>query len=328
MTAAPVISLKDVSLWRRTQEELHYDLKRFIFSVLQGKRRKPHRRMVLENVGLTVDPGEKIGIVGANGSGKSTLLKVICGILMPTSGTVTVNGSIAPLIELGAGFDPELSLIDNIIYYGMLLGVERRRMRDHLDPILDFAELQEHRTEPVKTLSSGMTARLGFAIATEFRPDILILDEVLSVGDESFKRKCRERIDALWDEHSTIIVVSHDLDFITRSCDRGIWIEKGAIQCDGPPYEAVLRYRLAVEEHRLAGVASDLPTVLLRAQGSDSKYADRVYAYIDGQKHWVTDERWMAEHGLDSADALPFEDDVLDRIPEGPPVRLDSAVLH
>lgn len=328
MSAGSVIALTDVSLWRRTQEELHYDLKRFIFAILQGKRRKPQRRMVLNNVRLKVDSGEKIGIVGANGSGKSTLLKVICGILNPTSGSVNVNGSIAPLIELGAGFDPELSLIDNIIYYGMLLGVERRRMREHLDPILDFAELQEYRNEPVKTLSSGMTARLGFAIATEFRPDILILDEVLSVGDESFKRKCKDRIETLWDEHSTIIVVSHDLDFITRSCDRAIWLDKGAVKWDGRPLEAVLRYRIAVEEHRLAGVATDLPTVLLCADHSDSKHADRIYAFIGGSKHWVTDDAWFELHGLDPEDALPFDDEVLDRIPEGPPMQLDSAALR
>lgn len=328
MTDGSTISLKDVSLWRRTQEELHYDLKRFIFSVLQGKRRKPQRRMVLNNIGLQVASGEKIGIVGANGSGKSTLLKVICGILAPTSGTVAVNGSIAPLIELGAGFDQELSLVDNVIYYGMLLGVERRRMRDHLDPILDFAELQEYRNEPVKTLSSGMTARLGFAIATEFRPDILILDEVLSVGDESFKRKCNDRIEALWDEHSTIIVVSHQLDFITRSCDRVIWLDKGAVKWDGRPVEAVLRYRIAVEEHRLAGTSSDLPTVLLCTDHSDSKYAGRIYAFIGGSKHWVTDESWFGLHGLDPADALQFEDEVLDRIPEGAPLQPDSAALR
>jgi ABC-type polysaccharide/polyol phosphate transport system ATPase subunit len=326
--SAPVVSLTDVSLWRRTQEELHYDLKRFVFAVLKGTRKKPQRRMVLDGVRLTVGAGEKIGILGANGSGKSTLLKVICGILEPTSGKVAVNGSIAPLIELGAGFDPELSLTDNIIYYGMLLGVDRRRMRAHLDPILDFAELHEYRNEPVKTLSSGMTARLGFAIATEFRPDILILDEVLSVGDESFKRKCTDRIGTLWDEHSTIIVVSHDLDFITHNCSRAIWLEKGVVKYDGRPFEAVLRYRIAVEEHRLAGVDSDLPTVLLCAAGSDSRYADRVYAYINGTKHWVNDERWLEVHGLELGDALPFEDAVLDGIPEGPPMQLDSAALR
>jgi ABC-type polysaccharide/polyol phosphate transport system ATPase subunit len=246
---APAILVRNVSLWRRTQEEFHYDLKRFIFAVFSGKFRAPKRRQVLRDVSLVVQPGEKIGIIGANGSGKSTLLKIICGILQPTTGTVAVTGNIAPLIELGAGFDVELSLVDNVIYYGLLLGIERKLMQEHLDAILDFAELQEHRSEPVKTLSSGMVARLGFAIATEFRPDVLILDEVLSVGDESFKRKSKERIDALWDEHVTIVVVSHDLEFIARACDRAVWIEQGSLMCDGPAHETVLRYRLDVDRH-------------------------------------------------------------------------------
>lgn len=315
------VSLTSVSLWRRTQEEFHYDLKRFIFTLLKGKRRTPQRRLVLKDVSVSVAAGEKIGIVGPNGSGKSTLLKLICGILRPTTGDVLVNGSIAPLIELGAGFDAELSLVDNIIYYGMLLGVERRRMREHLDSILDFAELQEYRNEPVKTLSSGMTARLGFAIATEFRPDILILDEVSAVGDESFKRKCSERINTLWDEHATIIVVSHDLDFIVSNCDRAVWLEKGAVMCDGPPAEAVLRYRLSVEAHRLANGSDRQPVILVRAQHADSKYADRVYAYIDGSKHWVRDERWFAEQSLDADQALRFQDDELDLIPDGVPMQ-------
>jgi ABC-type polysaccharide/polyol phosphate transport system ATPase subunit len=322
-----VVSLTNISLWRRTQEEFHYDFKRFIFSLLRGKRRIPQRRLVLNAITLNVAAGEKIGIVGANGSGKSTLLKVICGILQPTAGQAEVNGSIAPLIELGAGFDPELSLIDNIVYYGMLLGVERSRMYEHLDSILDFAELQEYRNEPVKTLSSGMTARLGFAIATEFRPDILILDEVLAVGDESFKRKCRERINMLWDEHATIIVVSHDLDFIVNNCDRAVWLEKGVVMCDGAPAEAVLRYRLSVEARRLANGSGHPPMVLLSPQNADSKYAGRVFAYIDGSKRWVQDERWLADHGFDVNDSLRFQDDELDLIPDGQPMQhLDSAV--
>jgi lipopolysaccharide transport system ATP-binding protein len=316
----PAIALQGVSLWRRTQEEFHYDLKRFVFALLRGQHRRPHRRQVLDNVNLRVERGEKIGIIGANGSGKSTLLKVVCGILNPTRGTVVTNGNIAPLIELGAGFDPELSLVDNIIYYGLLLGVERKRMREHLDPILDFAELQEHRTEPVKTLSSGMTARLGFAIATEFRPDILILDEVLSVGDEAFMRKCRERMDALWDEHSTIVVVSHALDFILRSCDRAIWLEKGCVLFDGPPHEAVLRYKLSVEADRLAAEPARIPMLLLCAQQSNSTHGDRVYAYYDGYRRWVTDQRWLSDHQLDPGEALRFDDEVLDRIPEGQPI--------
>ena len=123
----PVISLRDVSLWRRTQEEFHYDLKRFIFNLVKGRHRKPNRRRVLDHVNLDIEPGEKVGIIGENGSSKTTLLKVICGILAPSVGSIEVSGVIAPLIELGAGFDPTLSLVDNIVYYGLLLGIDRRR---------------------------------------------------------------------------------------------------------------------------------------------------------------------------------------------------------
>lgn len=323
---AQVITLRDVSLWRRTQEEFHYDFKRFIFNLVRGRHHKPNRRRVLDNVSLSVRDGEKIGIIGENGSGKTTLLKVICGILTPTTGSCSTRGSIAPLIELGAGFDPLLSLVDNIVYYGLLLGIERRRMREHVDSILDFAELREYRDEPVKTLSSGMTARLGFAIATEFRPDILILDEVLAVGDEAFARKCRERIDQLWDEHVTILVVSHNLEFILRECDRALWLEKGATLLDARPYEAVLAYKLKVEAQRLAAEPSRIPMLVVAAQHADSKYADRHYAYFDGRKHLVSDNSWLKSNGLEHADAIRFEDEVLDQIPEGQPVGSLSSV--
>lgn len=312
-----VIALHDVSLWRRTQEEFHYDLKRFIFNLIRGRHRKPNRRQVLDGVNITVRAGEKVGIIGPNGSGKTTLLKVICGILAPTKGTVNTFGTIAPLIELAAGFDVELSLIDNIVYYGLLLGIERRKMQQHVDRILEFAELSDYRNEPVKTLSSGMTARLGFAIATEFRPDILILDEVLSVGDEAFQRKCRQRIDALWDDHVTILVVSHNLDFILRSCNRALWIDHGTIQHDGAPYEAVLRYRLKVEEQRLAAEPERIPMVLVTPNHSNSKYAGQVFAYFQGRRHLVVDRNWMLQNGLDDAEALRFGDEVLDSIPLG-----------
>ena len=314
---SPVIALRDVSLWRRTQEEFHYDLKRFLFNLVRGKHWKPSRRQVLRDVNLSVQAGEKIGIIGANGSGKTTLLKVICGILNPTKGKALMTGSIAPLIERGAGFDPELSLIDNVVYYGLLLGIDRRRMRESVDEILDFAELQEYRTEPVKTLSSGMTARLGFAIATQFRPDILILDEVLSVGDEAFQHKCKERLDHLWDEHVTILVVSHQLSFILKSCDRALWLEKGAIVCDGPSWEAVLRYKLRVEAQRLEAETGRVPMVLIASQQANSKYGDRFYAYFDGRRHLIPDQQWIAQTGLGDNQLLRFDDDVLDQIPEG-----------
>lgn len=225
-----IIRLNEVSLWRRTQEEFSYDLKKTILSFFEGKYRKPSKKLVLDNINLTINSGEKIGIIGANGSGKSTLLKLICGILQPTSGSVRVRGKIAPLIELGAGFDPELSVVDNIIFYGVMLGFSCQEMKERTKMILEFAELENYALVPVKGLSSGMTARLGFAIATDVQPDILILDEVLSVGDESFTKKCQKRMDSFWQEHITVLVVSHSMDLIRQSCKKAIWMKKGKIK--------------------------------------------------------------------------------------------------
>ncbi len=243
-----IIRLDQVTLWRRTQEEFSYDLKKTVLSLLEGKYRQPSKKRVLDSVNLVVNKGEKIGIIGANGSGKSTLLKVICGILAPTNGQVWVKGEIAPLIELGAGFDTDLSVKDNIILYGVMLGFSRQEMKRRIGSILEFAELEDYTFSPVKALSSGMTARLGFAIATDIQPAILILDEVLSVGDESFKNKCNQRINKLWDQETTILVVSHGLDFIQQSCDRAIWLDRGKIRFIGSAEAAVSHYLSAVQQ--------------------------------------------------------------------------------
>ena len=237
-----VIRLDQVSLYRRTQEEFSYDLKKTLLSFLEGKYRKPSKKLILDKVDLVVNAGEKIGIIGSNGSGKSTMLKLICGILKPTTGNLWVKGEIAPLIELGAGFDPDLSVRDNIVLYGVMLGFSRKEMKERVFSILDFAELQDYTFAPVKSLSSGMSARLGFANATDVQPDILILDEVLSVGDESFKNKCQKRIDKLWDHHTTILVVSHGLEFIQQSCERAIWLDRGRIRFAGNTEETVSHY--------------------------------------------------------------------------------------
>ncbi len=239
---AEVIRLDQVSLYRRTQEEFSYDLKKTLLSFLEGKYRKPSKKLILDKVDLVVNAGEKIGIIGSNGSGKSTMLKLICGILKPTTGNLWVKGEIAPLIELGAGFDPDLSVRDNIVLYGVMLGFSRKEMKERVFSILDFAELQDYTFAPVKSLSSGMSARLGFAIATDVQPDILILDEVLSVGDESFKNKCQKRIDKLWDHHTTILVVSHGLEFIQQSCERAIWLDRGKIRFAGSTEETISHY--------------------------------------------------------------------------------------
>jgi ABC-type polysaccharide/polyol phosphate transport system ATPase subunit len=237
-----IIRLDSVCLWRRTQEEFSYDLKKTILSIIEGKYRQPIKKLILDNINLTVESGEKIGIIGANGSGKSTLLKIICGILKPTTGSARVRGEIAPLIELGAGFDFELSVLDNIILYGVMLGFSRQEMRERAKSILEFAELKDYTLVPVKGLSSGMTARLGFAIATDVEPDILILDEVLSVGDESFKQKCQQRMEKFWQDKVTILVVSHSMELIRESCQKAIWLEQGKIKAIGKSEEIVNYY--------------------------------------------------------------------------------------
>ncbi|MGV2827445.1 ABC transporter ATP-binding protein [Myxosarcina sp. GI1(2024)] len=236
------IRLDGVSLWRRTQEEFSYDLKKTILSILERKYRHPSKKLVLDNINLAIAKGEKIGIIGANGSGKSTLLKLICGILKPTTGTVRVREKIAPLIELGAGFDPELSVINNIIFYGVMLGYSRQEMKQRAKLILEFAELENYALVPVKGLSSGMAARLGFAIATDVNPDILILDEVLSVGDESFKNKCAKRMEQFWQDNVTILLVSHSMELIQSSCHKTIWMDRGRIRLFGQTDEVVNKY--------------------------------------------------------------------------------------
>ncbi|MBN3884874.1 MAG: ABC transporter ATP-binding protein [Nostoc sp.] len=243
-----VIRLDQVSLWRRTQEEFSYDLKKTLLSVLEGKYHQPAKKLVLNKIDLVVERGEKIGIIGANGAGKSTLLKIISGILQPTTGLVRVRGQIAPLIELGAGFDAEISVMDNILLYGVLLGYSRTEMRERTLSILEFAELEDYALVPVKGLSSGMVARLGFAIATDIQPDILILDEVLSVGDESFKNKCKRRIEQFWNQNATVLVVSHDLKFIKQSCVRGIWLEQGKVRFMGNADETADYYLNSVSK--------------------------------------------------------------------------------
>ena len=237
-----VIRLDRVSLFRRTQEEFSYDLKKTVISFFEGKYRKPAKKLILDQINLTVNSGEKLGIIGANGAGKSTLLKLICGILKPTYGQVKVNGKIAPLIELGAGFEVSISVMDNIILYGVMLGFSQADMQERAWSILEFAELCDYALVPVKALSSGMIARLGFAIATDIQPDILILDEVLSVGDESFKKKCQERIDKFWNDNATILVVSHGMEFIRESCEKAIWLDKGKVRFFGTADETVNSY--------------------------------------------------------------------------------------
>lgn len=181
----------------------------------------------LKDISFQVKRGEAWGLVGTNGSGKSTLLKAISGIIKPFEGSVTVNGSIAPLIELGAGFDGNLTARENIFLNGCLLGHSEKYMQDHFDEIVDFAELWDFLDSPIKNYSSGMRARLGFAIATMAKPDVFIVDEVLAVGDFKFRQKCQARMNEMLSNGTTLLFVSHSISEVLELCDHAIWLDRG-----------------------------------------------------------------------------------------------------
>ena len=187
----------------------------------------------LTDVTFDVYKGESLGLIGRNGSGKSTLLKIIAGVLKPTEGKVHVEGRVAPLIELGAGFDFDLTAKENVFLNGALLGNSRELMKAHYDDIVEFSELGEFMDVPVKNFSSGMVSRLAFAIATIGTPDVLIVDEVLSVGDYHFQQKCEKRINNMKQQGTTILFVSHSMDQVRSLCNRVIWLEKGRIRAAG-----------------------------------------------------------------------------------------------
>jgi lipopolysaccharide transport system ATP-binding protein len=197
----------------------------------------------LRDVSIVIGAGESVGVVGHNGSGKSTLLRLAAGVLRPTHGRVGVRGRVSPMIELGAGFDPELTGRDNLFLNGALLGYSRREMAAKLDRIVAFSELGDFIDVPVKNYSSGMYARLGFAIAADVEPDVLLVDEVLSVGDERFQAKCLERIREIQRRGCTILFVSHALDSVAELCGRIVVLDHGRIAFDGAPGPAVARAR-------------------------------------------------------------------------------------
>jgi len=196
----------------------------------------------LKNVSFAVDKGEAFGIIGRNGSGKSTLLKIITGILKPTRGTVAVNGRIAALIELGAGFHPEITGRENIVINGIMLGLTRREIDQRFDSIVEFSGIGEFIDQPVKTYSSGMYVRLGFAVAVHVDPDVLLIDEVLSVGDEEFSAKCVAKIQELKYRGVTLVFVTHQLDQVRNLCDRALWLDHGEMEAVGDPMRVVDHY--------------------------------------------------------------------------------------
>jgi len=207
---------------------------------LKGLRTQ--RFLALEDVSVTIDRGETVGIVGANGSGKSTLLGLIAGVLQPQGGSVEVHGRVAPLLELGAGFHPELTGRENIVLNGVLLGLRRTEVAARLDTIVAFSELGASLDQPLRTYSSGMIARLGFAVAAHLDPDVLLIDEILAVGDEHFQTKCREKIAEFRERGVTIVLVSHGLEDVRRLCHRVVWLERGRVRAEGEPGAIIEAY--------------------------------------------------------------------------------------
>jgi ABC-type polysaccharide/polyol phosphate transport system ATPase subunit len=237
-----IIALENISVIYRIPHEQIRSLKEFAIRWLQ--RRVTYQVFnALSNVNLGVNVGEVFGLVGKNGAGKSTLLKLIARVLLPTAGRVWVKGRVAPLLELGAGFHMDLTGRENIFLNGTLLGYSHRFLVENFDQIVDFSELSEFIDAPLRTYSSGMIARLGFSLATSSKPDILIVDEILGVGDEAFQIKCSERIERYRKEGATILLVSHSMNTIKRLCTRAALLDHGKLKVVGAVDEIIEQYR-------------------------------------------------------------------------------------
>jgi len=236
------IEIKNVNMHYNMPKEKVHSLKEYLIKLVKGQLHFEDF-VALENISLDIQKGDVFGIVGLNGSGKSTLLKIIAGILAPTSGTVTVRGLIAPLIELGAGFDMDLTARENIYLNGSVLGFSKKMIRDRFDDIVAFSELEEFIDVPMKNYSSGMVARIGFSVATLVKPDILIVDEILAVGDFRFQEKCEQRISDMMAGGTTVIIVSHSTEQIERLCNRAAWLEKGKVRMIGPSHKVCKAYK-------------------------------------------------------------------------------------
>ncbi len=250
----PLIELAGVSLRFVSYADKQYSLKRAVLDlVLRRDAPVPNSEFwALRQINLEIGHGERVGIVGGNGAGKSTLLRLLARIYPPTAGQVMIRGEVAPLIEMGAGFNLELSGLDNILLNGAMLGINRRQMLEKVDRIHEFTGLREFAEMPLKYYSSGMYMRLAFAVATEVEPDILLVDESLGVGDASFVDKAKARILDLLHRSHAVILVSHDMQSLRQLCTRGLWIQQGQLVADGPINEVIARYRESIATARSA----------------------------------------------------------------------------
>jgi ABC-type polysaccharide/polyol phosphate transport system ATPase subunit len=244
------ITVQNVSKHFRIPHEKKTRLFEHIVSAIKGTSSTYEEFWALKDASFTVKKGETLGMIGENGSGKSTLLKIIAGVFTPDSGSVKVNGKIAPFLELGVGFNPELTAEDNVRLYGAIMGMSKKEMEYKFEEIFEFAELERFRNMKLKNFSSGMYARLAFATATATDPEVLLIDEVLSVGDEAFQKKCMEKFNEFKKEDKTILLVSHSLDLITKICKESVLLINGKLISKGATEKVIDDYRRIVQEKK------------------------------------------------------------------------------
>lgn len=245
--STPVVEVNNVTMRFNLAEEKTDTVKEYFVKLVKGQLHF-NEFLALKNVSFTVNRGESVALIGKNGSGKSTMLKIIAGVMYPSEGQIKINGSIAPLIELGAGFDMDLTARENIYLNGAVMGMDRQFMNQHFDEIIEFAELQDFVDVPIKNYSSGMVSRLGFAIATVVRADILVVDEVLAVGDFKFQEKCKQKMQELLAGGTTLLFVSHSGSQVKELCSRAIWLEHGVVMADGDATEVYEQYEKKMEQ--------------------------------------------------------------------------------
>lgn len=241
-----IIEVSNVSVRFNLEQEKTDTIKEYLLKLVKGQLHF-NEFYALRDVSFNVERGDSLALIGTNGSGKSTMLKLIAGVLYPSRGKVSVKGSIAPLIELGAGFDIDLTARENIFLNGAVLGHSRAYMKKHFDEIVDFAEIEEFVDVPVKNFSSGMVARLGFSIATQVRADILVVDEILAVGDFLFQQKCYRRMEKMLSGGTTLLFVSHDAEMVKKMCRRALWLNNGVMMDIGEAAAVCDKYRAAME---------------------------------------------------------------------------------
>lgn len=296
-----VISLQGVS----KKFVIHHDRPRSFQELLIRTLGRNHNHSreefwVLRDLTLEVEQGEMLGIIGSNGAGKSTLLKLIAGIIQPTSGRITVKGRLAALLELGAGFHPDLTGRENIFLSGSILGLTAREMRSRFDDIVSFAELEKFIDMPLKYYSSGMQVRLGFSIATSLDPDILLIDEVLAVGDEAFQKKCLARIDEFRRCGKTILFVSHNLEVVKQLCTRVLWLETNQPAVEGPAFDIAEQYRQYVweEEARKRALVDSAQLVTAEHTSMNQDRQDKPQTHWGSGEVIVSDVRLLNQEGL------------------------------